>query len=146
MAQITTGMNLGTVRVDGFFGVMGTVPTANGLPLRVLEFTYEKTQYSLTSSGLRAGDLLHVATSIPLQSGGGGFYPFSPAPILWGMIALDLALTAVGWSPRRRAWLVATLPLSAYLAIAGMFSIGPLLLVLGLVQFGRILHVRRSRA
>lgn len=65
--------------------------------------------------------------------------PFPPAPVLWTVAALDLAATI--WLWRRRslwgAW-VAMAVVSAYLAVVGMFSIGPIFMVLFVVQVTRL--------
>ena len=61
--------------------------------------------------------------------------PFPPAFVLWGLVALDIALTAAVFArPRRWRLALLGLALSAYLTVAGIFSIGILLLLLLLVQ------------
>ena len=64
--------------------------------------------------------------------------PFPPAPVLWLMMAVDVAATVWAWRWWRRPdlWPVVgvTMALSAYLTVVGILSIGPLFLVLLVVQ------------
>jgi uncharacterized membrane protein len=71
--------------------------------------------------------------------------PWPPAWVLWGLIAADLVLTYLG--SRHGHLLPLGIVLSAYLAIAGMFSIGLLVAVLGIVQILLLLrHLRQHRS
>ncbi len=74
--------------------------------------------------------------------------PWPPAYIIWGMMAADVALTWLGRSLGRWYVLPVGLVLSAYLAVAGLFSVGVLFFGLGLVQIGLLVRhgVRRASA
>lgn len=72
----------------------------------------------------------------------GSCVPWPPAWVLWGLIAADLVLTWLGARSANWYLLLIGIVLSVYLAIAGMFSIGILLLVLAFVQI--YLLVRRA--
>ncbi len=76
----------------------------------------------------------------------GSCVPWPPAYVIWGMMAADVALTWLGWSPRRWYALILGLVLSAYLTVAGLFSVGVLFLGLGLVQIGFLVRLGVRRA
>ena len=72
--------------------------------------------------------------------------PFPPAPILWMFALLDIVATVWVWR-RPSLWgvLVAGLIVSAYLTYVGAFSIGPIYLVLFVVQLVRLVLVLVQR-
>lgn len=70
------------------------------------------------------------------------FYPFPPAWVLWLMMAVDIALTFVGWSRRRWKLLIPGALMSVYLGFAGLLTIGILFVALCAVQVMRALSLR----
>ncbi len=70
--------------------------------------------------------------------------PWPPPYALWALMAIDIACTAVPALRPRGRWMLALIALSAYLAYAGLWSLGFIFLILGVVQLGLLLKPVRS--
>lgn len=72
----------------------------------------------------------------------GAVIPFLPAPVLWFLAVLDIVVTVWVWRrPALWAVLVAGLIVSAYLTVVGVFSIGPIYLLLFVAQVVRLVGI-----
>ena len=66
--------------------------------------------------------------------------PWPPPYVLWALMALDIALTFMPAIRRRRRTMVLLILLSAYLAYAGLWSVGILFVLLGVVQLALLVQ------